>query len=81
MQQFYRAYLMGFMVVAGRLARFNGHSDDSSPHWRRVGRMVIRRILGAAMRTVPLLAAAIHPDPAGNGLSLHLGATDLTSQR
>jgi hypothetical protein len=59
-QQFYRAYLLGFMcwlgVALGSMAILMiRHLTGGG--WG----MVIRRILGAAMRTVPLLAALFIP--------------------
>ena len=59
-QQFYRAYLLGFMLWLG--VALGSMAILMIRHLTGGGwGMVIRRILGAAMRTVPLLAALLIP--------------------
>jgi len=59
-QQFYRAYLLGFMLWLG--VALGSMAILMIRHLTGGGwGMVIRRILGAAMRTVPLLAALFIP--------------------
>jgi len=59
-QQFYRAYLLGFMAWLG--VALGSMAILMIRHLTGGGwGMVIRRILGAAMRTVPLLAALFIP--------------------
>jgi hypothetical protein len=59
-QQFYRAYLLGFMLWLG--VALGSMAILMIRHLTGGGwGMVIRRILGAAMRTVPLLAALFVP--------------------
>src|SRR5579863_570543 len=59
-QQFYRAYLLGFMLWLG--VALGSMAILMIRHLTGGGwGVVIRRILGAAMRTVPLLAALFIP--------------------
>src|SRR5271169_1677433 len=59
-QQFYRAYLLGFMAWLG--VALGSMAILMIRHLTGGGwGMVIRRILGAAMRTAPLLAALFIP--------------------
>ncbi len=59
-QQFYRAYLLGFMLWLG--VALGSMAILMIRHLTGGGwGMVIRRILGAAMRTLPLLAALFIP--------------------
>ena len=72
-EQFFRAYLLGFMcwlgVALGSMAILMiRHLTGGG--WG----MVIRRILGAAMRTVPLLAVLFIPVILGIHKLVHLGA-------
>ena len=69
--EFYRGYLLGFMcwlgVALGSMAILMiRHLTGGG--WG----MVIRRILGAAMRTLPLLARPLHPDHHRRTAASHL---------
>jgi hypothetical protein len=74
-QQFYRAYLLGFMLWLG--VALGSMAILMIRHLTGGGwGMVIRRILGAAMRTVPLLAVLFIPILLGLGY-LYPWAQDL----
>ena len=74
--EFYRAYLLGFMgwlgVALGSMAILMiRHLTGGG--WG----MVIRRMLGAAMRTLPLLTLLFIPHHSRDAPTLHLGACRL----
>ena len=72
-QQFFRAYLLGFMLWLG--VALGSMAILMIRHLTGGGwGMVIRRILGAAMRTAPLLAVLFIPVILRNPQALHLGA-------
>ena len=71
--EFYRAYLLGFMAWLG--VALGSMAIVMIRHLTGGGwGVVIRRILGAAMRTLPLLAVLFIPSHSWNSQAIHLGA-------
>ena len=79
-EEFYRAYLLGFMCWLG--VALGSMAIIMIRHLTGGGwGVVIRRILGAAMRTLPLLAILFIPIIARHSPPLSLGACRWTAVR